>query len=261
MKQIYFFIVVTLGLTFPPNLMAKPQRRIITMNLHCFEDQWEFRFRNILDYILEINPDVISFQEVCTEPEQKISQIDFIYNYLRSHNYRIQTFEEQYTHPAWNRYDEYLLMISKYSSSKIDKGFLPRSLLQRGFIGLTIDGRWYLNSHLEYKQENAEMRKAQIEYLKERFWNAPQILMGDFNSSPDSLEQKPLWDSQFTPVFPGETFIGHDDNGKNKIDGFWISPQYMQQISQYSGQVVLKEKVRDQYLSDHFGVVINLSFH
>ncbi len=260
MKQIYLIFLLSLALS-PVHLFAKAQQRIVTMNLHCFEDHWEFRLQNILDYIISVDADVISFQEVCTEPETQIIQIAFIYDYLRTHNYPVQSIAEQYTHPAWNRYDEYLLMVSKHPSQAIDKGFLPKSLMQRGYIALLIEGSWYINLHLEYLQENASMRRTQIEYVQNRFEQAPQIIMGDFNSSPESFEQHLLWERKYTPVFPGDTFIGHDNNGQNKIDGFWVSTQYMSQVSHHSGKVILNQKVKDQYLSDHFGVMLNLFFH
>lgn len=230
------------------------------MNVHCYQDNWQFRFQHILDFIIQLDPDLIALQEVCSGPTESINQFDYIRQYLSQRGYPTNTFEGQYTHPAWGKYDESLLMISKHRNQWVDKGFLPASKLQRGYIGLLIDGRWYINTHLEYHADNAQFRKAQFDFLRDRYQGQTHVLMGDFNSSTDSMEQADLWQSGYQPLFPGYSHNGEDGNGSHRIDGFWLSPTLLGSLNRYEGHVMLNEKVQDQYLSDHYAVFLSLFF-
>jgi endonuclease/exonuclease/phosphatase family metal-dependent hydrolase len=253
-------VTVILGLAVTRDLRAEPSNKIVTMNVHCYLDNWEFRFQKILDYLMSISPDVIAFQEVCTNPKAGTSQIDFIRNYLAGHGYPVNSFEAQYTHRAWDQFDEYVLMISKHQNQKVDKGFLPQSILQRGYVALNIDGNWYVNLHLEYRAEDAQVRNIQLDFIRQRFVNSPHMVMGDFNSSPESSEQSDLWDSGYAPVFPGPSHAEQDNKFDAKIDGYWLSPGIQNRLAHYDGKIVLKEKVDGQQLSDHFAVLLNFGF-
>jgi endonuclease/exonuclease/phosphatase family metal-dependent hydrolase len=242
------------------SLEASTYRKIVTMNIHCYQDNWDFRVQQILNYFISTNQDVIALQEVCTDPSQNHSQIDYIFRYLSNHGYPIRSFEAQYTHPAWNQYDEYLLVISKHPNQSVDKGFLPQSPLQRGYIGLFIEGRWYINIHLEYRHDQANFRRQQLDFLKTHFHDSPHIIMGDFNSHPEAPEQTGIRDSGYWAAFPGPSHIGHDGNNSDRIDGFWISPALQPQLEHHISRIVLDQKVNGQYLSDHFAVLLEAFF-
>ena len=240
------------GESFSTETQKLDRTQVITMNVHCFEEDWEFRFKHILDQIIKMNPDIVALQEVCVDPKGSGDQIDFIKNYLKHKNFSASNLVTQYTHRAWDRYDEYLLMFSRLPAQVLDHGLLPPSLLQRGFIGLQIQGVWYLSTHLEYRADNASYRAEQIDFLINRYKNQSMVLMGDFNSAPDSWEQSQLLQLQYSPFFPGPTFLGGDGNASNKIDGFWISHKKTNR-SHYA-EVILNSKVNEKRLSDHFGV-------
>ena len=233
---------------------------VLTMNIHCFKDDWEFRLSHILTKVSELSPDVIAFQEVCENLSTKESQIDYIKKTLLKNGYPIKTIEAQFTHPAWDLYNEYIVLISKKQVLAVDKGFLPKSLLQRGFVGFNISNRWYINTHLEFRADNFNYRKMQIEFITNRFYNQAHLVAGDFNSSPEDIEQNVFKKKNYNPYFPGPTHVGDDGNSADNIDGFWFSPVFHYDLTSISGAILFKEKINDKYLSDHFAVITHLEF-
>jgi endonuclease/exonuclease/phosphatase family metal-dependent hydrolase len=258
------FVLIFDSLTLAQTTLAQPyfkqlqQLKIITINLHCFEDNWKFRLSHILDGIVRISPDVIAFQEVCENPKTQESQIVFIKSYLSQRGFPIKAADVQFTHYAWDKYTENIMLISKQAPSRIDKGFLPQSLLQRGFLSFEINNQWFICTHLEYRTDLAHFRVAQINFLTSRYSQFPHIIFGDFNSAPIDSEQAIFKNKQYFGYFPGATLIGDDSNLHNYIDGFWLSPGFYKQLKNVNGELLFKEKVQGHYLSDHFGVLINL---
>jgi endonuclease/exonuclease/phosphatase (EEP) superfamily protein YafD len=125
---------------------------------------------------------------------------------------------------------------------------------------LSIEGNWYINLHLEYRAEDAQVRKTQLDFIRQRFGNSSHMIMGDFNSSPESSEQSGLWDSGYAPVFPGPSHGEQDYIYDAKIDGYWLSPGIQNRVDHYDGKIILKEKVDGQQLSDHFAVLLDFGF-
>ncbi|MBK7961941.1 MAG: endonuclease/exonuclease/phosphatase family protein [Bdellovibrionales bacterium] len=271
-EQMRLMLCFTLGLVGVLNLSvteaAKAEKvdqvplKLVTMNIQCFAGDWQFRLSQILDKFIELSPEVIGLQEVCVDKESKQSQIEFIRNYLLNRpwgkTYDLRGLESQFTHEAWGRYDESLVILTKLKVSAVDKGFLPVSLLQRGYVAFLIDGVWYINTHLEYKSENAQARKSQIEFLVGRFAKQNHVIGGDFNSSPDSEDHARFRREGYLDIFPGDSHLGSDGNSSLRIDGFWISPKFRNAISGISSEVFLNKKVQDQYLSDHFAIRADL---
>lgn len=255
MKRFLIYVALTTVILITgTNVQAQNRWSMVTMNLHCMLDQWERRFPLILDQILIQSPDVIAFQEVCTNPSTGENQIDYIKNYLSQKNYPIQSSEVIYAHPAWGKYDEHLLILSKHSAIQTDKGLLPASLLQRVFVALKINNVWHINTHLAYRDVDAQNRKDQLQFLIHRFTNDSHIFMGDFNSSPKSYEQSELYNRRYFPFFPDRTFTGDSSNLELAIDGFWFDPNILKRIRQIQGQAFLKEPIDGLRLSDHYAV-------
>jgi endonuclease/exonuclease/phosphatase family metal-dependent hydrolase len=242
-------------------LKAAQHWQMVTMNLHCMLDQWQQRLPLILDEIAKQSPDVISFQEVCTNPLSGESQIDFIKNYLATKNYPIQSSEIQYTHPAWGQYDEHLLILGKHPAAQNEHGLLPPSLLQRAYVALKINHTWYINTHLEYRDVDSSIRKEQIVFLINRFIDQQHVIMGDFNSSPKSFEQNGLYQKGYFPFFPDRTFTGDSSNLENAIDGFWFNSHLLNFVHKIRGLAFLKEPVDGLRLSDHYAVKSEFEFY
>ena len=236
--------------------------KILTLNIHCSHNNWKFRLTHILDKVAQISPDVIAFQEVCEEVSNREMQSAFIKSYLIKKGYPFQAMAEQFTHYAWdNKFKEFVLLISKHKVESIDKGFLPVSPLQRGYVAFLINNVWFINTHLEYKKENTSFREEQINFLMNRYQHLPHVIMGDFNSSPSSVEQSLFIQNDYKDYFPGNTHVNAGDgNASARIDGYWFSNLLFNEINFLGGEIILKEKVNGQYLSDHFAVVTVFQF-
>jgi endonuclease/exonuclease/phosphatase family metal-dependent hydrolase len=256
MKKLILLLLLCL-----PHLAKAESMTVMTMNLHCFDGDWRFRLSTILNTVSSISPEVISFQEVCENPVNGDSQIVFIRNYLLEKGYPVNAFESQFTHMAWdNKFSEFILLISKQQVSNLDKGFLPPSLMQRSYIGFEINNRWYINTHLEFRADNGNYRRNQIDFLTSRFWNRPNVIMGDFNSSPEDSEQNIFREKFYTAYFPGSTQTGNDGNSHTNIDGFWFSKTFYSSTKLITGAIMFKEKINGDYLSDHYAVITQINF-
>lgn len=268
-KTIILGFIIVLSSFYSQNLNAQMTGRtpgfnsnlnIFSMNLQCFAGNWQFRLEQILNRVLELSPDVVSFQEVCTTQNNDLSQIEFIKKYLTDRRYPLQAIVAQFTHPAWNQFNEFLVVITKQNVLAIDQGMLPQSPLQRGYIALKLNPFWYINTHLEYKLENWSYRQRQIDFLIQRFSNEAHIIGGDFNSAPESQEQFNFKRTSYLDFFPGNTFIGDDGNNSRRIDGMWFSPRARMFLKTLNGGITLDQKVNGQYLSDHFAIYSMLTF-
>lgn len=259
---IIFILIVQPGFSFEGIKQNSNNFKILTLNIHCAQNDWKFRLTHILDEVVRISPDVIAFQEVCEEDSKRETQFIFIQTYLIKKGYPFKTMSEQFTHFAWgNKYKEYVLLISKHKVESIDRDNLPASPLQRGYVAFLINKVWYINTHLEYKSENAKFRQEQINFLISRFQYFPHVIMGDFNSSPKSAEQTLFSRNGYKDYFPGNTHTGAEDGNESaRIDGYWFSKLLVPDINFLGGEILLKEKVNGQYLSDHFAVLAIFQF-
>jgi endonuclease/exonuclease/phosphatase family metal-dependent hydrolase len=226
--------------------------KILSLNLHCFENNWASRLELLSQQIAIISPDIISFQEVCTSPsDDMIKSLEA--NLSRYGHPRMQTYS-LFTHMAWNKYREHLVVMAKRQVQNQDLGLLPESPLRRGYIALEVDGQWFINTHLEYL--DPRYRGQQIAYLIGHFRNRPHIVMGDFNSNPASTEQQLFSKEKYTSVFPGPTFPTPDL--KEALDGFWLSTDMAARYGRRSGTVLFKQACSSLLLSDHAGVLLEL---
>ena len=240
--------LVLILLTFSVNLQASST--LFSMNLHCTIDHWKFRVNKILDRIAEVNPQVISFQEVCVD--KKDNMITYIENGLKSRGIKIRTTLKIFTHIAWDKYDEYMLLFSTKESQEYLAGPLPKSPLRRAYIATKVDNIWFINIHLEHRQDYAPYREKQIQFLTDKFKNKKHIIMGDFNSSPDYTEQTQLQDLDYTNFFPG--FTHPLPKPVRAIDGFWVSPGI--DSRNFQVEKLLEKPINNIYLSDHSGVLL-----
>ncbi len=243
---------------FSQNIYGSEKLSILTLNIQCFKNNWKFRLAHILSPIIKNGVDIVSFQEVCKSKEQ--NQIEFIAKFLKKHGYDLKSLAYQFTHKAWDKYDEDLLIFSKHKAQKIKRGFLPWSPLQRAYVALKINDVWYVNIHLEHKKEYYKYRRDQIHFLVKEFENTDHVFMGDYNSSPQTQEQNELWNKKYKPYFPGPSHLGNDGNAVRTIDGFWFNYSFRKKLSNIRAKLVYTKKVNNQHLSDHLGVFSIINF-
>ena len=230
----------------PVNLKA------FSMNLHCLENDWQKRINTILDSLAAEDISVFAFQEVCIGNGQ--NQATYLLDKLRGRYPEDWTHQLVYTHRAWDRYDEYLMVIVRGRDAPAQAGTLPASALQRGFIAIRSGGIWVINIHLEYHPDNVNFRREQIEYLVDQFHAVPHIIMGDFNSSPNMDEQRLFHDQGYRAHFPGPTYPA--TRPEWAIDGFWVSRELQGRFPHMTTKSMFGPDSTSGVQSDHLGVML-----
>jgi len=223
--------------------------KILSLNTHCIDRDWDYRLEEISKLIVSKKPDLIFFQELCDGKGGNSFQnlIDKFESKNLHYPYRVK----QFTHDAWDGlFKEYIAVFSAHDFNKIDQGWLPYSPMQRGYIAVNVLDHWIVNTHLEHNPNYAEYRKAQVEFLSFRFANLRTIIGGDFNSESNSYEQQAFLQFDFFPAFAGPTFPA--SNPSLAIDGFWLSRSIRNEIKSYQ----ISRLTELNTLSDHLAVEI-----
>jgi endonuclease/exonuclease/phosphatase (EEP) superfamily protein YafD len=214
-------------------LLANEQPKIASINIQCLSHSWMQRYEFIATELASQNPDIIALQEACTEGGT--DGIAFMVDKLAQRGWRTQAKIEQFTHVAYDRFDEYVVLLSRLPVEAREGGKLPYSPLTRSYAALKVAGTWYVNTHLEHKDEWSHYRSAQIGFLRNRFANESVILMGDWNSH--------------------ESYPAHDPY--RGIDGFWVGPQYRgHSRSLHSYRFLDLPMASGGYASDHVGLIL-----
>jgi len=120
------------------------------------------------------------------------------------------------------------------------------------------------NTHFDHRGETARIESAKllVRKLPELAQNAPVILMGDFNSDPQSAPYQVLsgsekmedaWErSEMLPIGPVKSFSGFvvtPDLPGDRIDHIFVSPSL-----EVSRMAIISEERNGAYPSDHFPV-------
>jgi endonuclease/exonuclease/phosphatase family metal-dependent hydrolase len=216
------------------------------------KDTWKHRVSLILDKAIDLDSDFINLQEICSYQNESMN--DFILSYLKKKTGSAWYSNTHFMHLAWDKYDEFIGLYTKHIPQKVESGFLPNSPLPRAYVATKLNGIWYVGVHLEHSNEWGHFRKAQIDFLLNKFGNKKAILMGDFNSGFDWPEQKIFRTSNWKPFFPGLTYPSHKPY--KGIDGFWMSPSLKANVNKVNMLLNKPTSVNNKlmYLSDHFGV-------
>ncbi len=225
--------------------------KVFSMNLHCFEENWQDRFEAILTTISQENISVYAFQELCIGDDA--DQVAYLSRRIQELHPGKWTSSSVFTHRAWDKYDEYLLIMARGKNLPVRSELLPVSPLRRGFVSVRLKDTWFVNTHLEYHTDNSAYRLKQLEYLVDEFRGTPHVIMGDFNSSPDMPEQLPLKKGLYESHFPGPTFPASQP--ELSIDGFWLSPGLNKRVSRVAVSRLFAADFPGGIQSDHLGVL------
>lgn len=244
-KHLLLFILILL-----PSILKAETLHTVSFNLHCTFENWEARVDEVAQQLAKARPDFIAFQEVCLDTDNDMA--NGILQALARHGYPVVSHQTQFSHFAWDKYDEYLMVISRHRIQEVQKGFLPKSPLQRSYLGAKINGIWFVNVHLEHSKNYAQYRDTQVQFLVNKFRDRRHIIMGDFNSEVVSPEQSHFLKQNYVSFFPG--FTRPANKPTMAIDGLWISPELGPQLKDEKARLIFKELFRGNYLSDHLGV-------
>lgn len=246
---LFFFSTLSFAQNSPGRT---PGFSALTFNLHCFDENWEKRLDLLAKEVALLSPTVLAFQEVCTS--ETASMIEALREKLIKAGYPLQETAAQFTHRAWDKYDEYVIMMSKEPVEGIEQGFLPASPLMRGYVAFKIRGRYFVNTHLEHL--DPKYRKEEIEFLTSLFSTGPHVIMGDLNSNPKNVEQNSFKELGYTPFFAGATYPSQKP--LSTYDGFWVSKDF-EFSSTSTVKTVFTQTYDGLFLSDHVGVLLRLN--
>jgi endonuclease/exonuclease/phosphatase family metal-dependent hydrolase len=263
-------------------LTAKSQSvTIMTYNIRCENsgdglNGWSLRRVWLCEQISKVNPGIFGIQEGV--PNQ-VKYIDSALNQFRhigvgrddgKNNgefsaiyYNIKQFKVLKQATFW----------LSPTPGKVSKGW-DAALVRICTYGLfqeTKTGRkfWVFNTHFDHIGVVARKNSTELILQKIKTLNKPGypvILMGDFNSNPDSEPVKiitsQLLDSKIADksmsMLPGGTFNGFDASkpATERIDFIFTSKPDIKVLN----YTVLRESREGRFASDHFPVVVDIGF-
>lgn len=240
------------------------------------ENAWEHRKDFLSSQIQFYTPDVFGIQEA--KPDQVIDLVKALpqYNYEGIGREGIGKGESSNIFYNKNRFalkESNTFWLSK-TPEKISKGWDAAFNRVCTYVLLkdkkTKKNIWVFNTHLDHLGEVARTKGIQLIISKIAALNTknyPVILMGDFNSEPDSDRiialKKEMKDSreisEEKPFGPSGTFNGfkHDEPVTNLIDYIFISSNNKLKVKKYA---ILSDSKDLKYPSDHLPVFVMLKY-
>lgn len=239
------------GLVEIPNLTL----RILTFNIHsALNWNGEYDLEGIINFIREVNPDLVGLQEVerfwssasnfQDLPAEMASRLNMFYAYSVS----------------LERDNGYFgnLILSKYPITQIWTENLPGSLEKRSlaFTQLFVKGARinFLTTHLGLSLEDRQEQITSILQFVNQV-NGPLIITGDFNGIPQESSISLLCSNfldlqERSEVKENGTFRLKEGNIGSRIDYILTTPDFgLSSFRIYN----------DNYLSDHLPVVTEVS--
>jgi len=165
--------------------------RCLTLNLWGENGPWEARMEIAARAIAALAPDVIGLQEVREVPGRIPNQAATLAAALGAqHVFAPST--------AWGGGHEGLAIVSRFPIGATDHRPLPHSASNEGRIVLSArldgdaGGLWVHTTHLSYRENEGNKREDQVMTIDEVVTghanDKVQVVMGDFNATPDSDE-------------------------------------------------------------------------
>jgi endonuclease/exonuclease/phosphatase family metal-dependent hydrolase len=176
--------------------VARPQTlRFLTLNLWGENGPWEARMAIAVSAIPALRPDVIALQEVREVPDRVPNQAATLAAAIYGHGSGHHVFAPS---TAWGGGNEGLAIVSRFPIGAHEFRHLPHSVEKEGRIVLSarIDGDagglWVHSTHLSYRESEGNKREEQVmtidEVVAAHANDEVQVVMGDFNATPDSDE-------------------------------------------------------------------------
>jgi endonuclease/exonuclease/phosphatase family metal-dependent hydrolase len=244
-------ILALVGFVLQPIVNPQPTDhralKVMTYNLHqCFGMDNKLDLQEVASTIRQANPDIVGFQEADggRVPSLSVDQVLWLSRNLNMYSVY---------GPSWgNTYG--VAVLSKYPILSHQRYLLVSHEQQRACLEATIDvgGRTFtfFSVHLGL---NSEERHRQLDELLVYTAQAssPKVLVGDFNSHPDSEEIERVleqFDHSFAIAGSGDGYTSPPDAPMETIDYIFVSPDI---------QVVSAEVVAS-LASDHLPVVAEI---
>jgi endonuclease/exonuclease/phosphatase family metal-dependent hydrolase len=247
-------ILALVGFVLQPIVNPQPTDhralKVMTYNLHqCFGMDNKLDVRQVADTIRQADPDIVSFQEADggRVPSLSVDQVLWLSRNLNMYSVY---------GPSWgNTYG--VALLSKYPIVSHQRYLLVSHQQQRACLEATIDvGRRTLTLFSVHLGLNPEERHRQLDELLVYTAQAPspKVLVGDFNSHPDSQEIERVLDQfehSFAIAGTGDGYTSPPDAPMETIDYIFVSPDIQ----------VLSAEVIPSLASDHLPVVAEIGLN
>jgi len=261
--------------------------RVLTLNLWGEQAPLERRMEMVVRGLSELTPDVVALQEVREIPGRLDNQAQTL---AARAGYQAFVFAPA---TGWGGGQEGVALLSRFAIGEHARHVLPASTPDETRVLLmarvhTPQGPVHCYAtHLNYRLTHGLQREQQVvaidELVRAQAGAGPQIVMGDFNATPDHDEIRYLrglctlagrrtfyqdawavchpgepgftW-AQRNPYTEGLAFLGRD----RRIDYVWVTaPARDGRGSVVDARIVLAEPDRDgTWASDHFGVLAEI---
>lgn len=259
-------------------LMAQPLK-VMTYNIRYDNpndgiNNWEHRKNAIVELIAHYQPSIFGIQEGL------FHQVSYLDSALRDYNYfgigRDGNQKGEYSAIFFNKKKLKVIEQSTFwlseTSDKVSRGWdaaLPRICTFGLFEDLKTGQRfWVFNTHFDHKGIKARNNSAALilEKIKEiNTETLPIVLMGDFNSTPESTAIKTLSKAlteassvSQTPISgPKGTFNGFDKDSPltDRIDYIFVKGLIVLSVAH------IEDRKKDGYwISDHLPVMAELRY-
>jgi endonuclease/exonuclease/phosphatase family metal-dependent hydrolase len=271
--------------------------RFVTLNLWGENGPWQARLAQVGAGVDRLSPDVIALQEVRQVPGRVPNQAALLAAPRGLHHVFAPS-------TSWGGGEEGLAVISRFPIGAHDFRPLPHSTESEGRIVLSarIDSDcgeiWVHTAHLSYRESEGLEREAQVQVVDEVVtarWSDnpqadnPQVILGDFNTVPDSDEIRWLaglctldgrrvvyqdaW-SVTHPAEPGYTWARDNPHTERmfwlrrdrRLDYIFVTPTRRDRRGTiHAADLTFNEpellpQGERLYASDHFGVVADVQF-
>ncbi len=272
------------------NINTVLKLRVMTYNVLCSFcdkrnfDPWEERIHYFADIVNRHDPDLIGFQELLygSEVEDIANLLNDKYAYIYFHDPEGPIFEDYADATIFYKKDKFEVVTHGFYwlSETPDEPWSPGwtnmqfwrlvNWAEMRTLGENSTTFYFATTHFDNNSPNQEM-SAPLVVERSRTWaeKMPVILVGDFNSRPDSKAYGILTKELFTDSFDiaKEWTIDTNQNPipeydtSNRIDHIflsgklneWIVPKWTVDMHTYGE--------KDRYPSDHFPIVANVEMH
>ena len=260
------------------------QLRVMTLNLWNLQGPWEERMRLVRMWIDRLQPDLIGFQEAIRGPD-----VDQSLDLLSGTDYVV---EYSAPGPFWRdpSFEAGNAIASRWPIQERMEIELPQADDVRGALLVKVATPYglmpFVCTHLSYRREDGAARERQVVALARAIilhrdsCDLPPVLVGDFNTEPDSAEIRFLTGAQSLDglsVYLRDAWqhAGGDADGATwsnrnayardwlepdlRIDYIFVGPPSGDGVGDIENCVVVCDEPEDEmWPSDHFGVVADL---
>jgi len=270
--------------------MTATHLRFVTLNLWGDNGPWEARLAQVGAELDRLAPDVVALQEVREVPGRVPNQAAALAGPRGWHQIFVPS-------TGWGGGHEGLALLSRFPIGEHDWRPLPHSTETEGRIVLSarldteVGQIWAHTTHLSYRENEGLKREEQVQVIDEvvsaHVNDAPHVVMGDFNTVPESDEIRWLtglctlggrrvnYQDAWAEAHPGEpgytwtranhyTERMHWLRRDRRLDYIFVTPVRRDRRGAILGAELAFDQTQRSpagerlYASDHFGLVADV---